>query len=85
MRFRAPLLNQNGDIDNDVWQLLSNRQVAKLYDWACTKDVTLQKLLRESRYMAQQIGYSHEVMLEGTHFVSGYYGCIMPDGSVHAW
>jgi hypothetical protein len=83
MTFRAPLLNQNGDINSEVYRLLTDKQIAKLFEWAYIKNVTPKELLQASKYMVEQIGDSHEVALEGVHITSGLYGCIMPDGSVH--
>ena len=83
MGFRAPLLNQNGDIDHEVYWLLTDKQIAKLFEWAYIKNVTPKELLQASKYMVEQIGDRHEVILEGVHLTSGLYGCIMSDGSVH--
>jgi hypothetical protein len=83
MRFRAPLLNQNGDIDSEVYRLLTDKQIARLFEWGYVENVTPKELLQASKYMVEQIGDSCEVMLEGVHITSGLYGGIMPDGSVH--
>jgi hypothetical protein len=83
MTFRAPLLDQENKIYSEVYSLLTDKQIARLFEWAYIKNVTPGELLQTSRYMVEQIGDSHEVMLVGVHLTSGLYGCIMPDGSVH--
>ena len=83
MRFRSSLLDQNGDIKSEVWQLLTDAQIAKLFDWAYINNVTPRDLLQKSKYVAEQVGDTNQVSLEGVHITCNLYGCILPDGSVH--
>lgn len=83
MNFRAPLFVSD-DIDYDVFSLLTDAQKSKLLNWALVLDVTVKDMLRDAKFMCEQINEkSHEVYLFGMLPNCKLYGCISPDGSSH--
>lgn len=82
MNFRAPLFVE--DIDYDVFDLLTDAQKIKLFDWALMLNVKVKDMLKESKFMCEQINdQSNEVYLFGVLPNCKMYGCVSPDGSSH--
>jgi len=82
MNFRAPLFVE--DIDYDVFDLLTDAQKIKLFDWALMLNVKVKDMLKESKFMCEQINdQSKEVYLFGILPNCKMYGCVSPDGSSH--
>lgn len=83
MNFRAPLV-VSGELDYDVFSLLTDAQKAKLFDWAMVRDVKIKDMLCDAQFMCEQINdKSHEVYLFGMLPHCKLYGCVCPDGSSH--
>lgn len=83
MNFRAPLF-VSGEIDYDVFQLLTEAQKSKLLTWALVLDVKVKDMLGDAKFMCEQINdQSKEVYLFGLLPNCKMYGCISPDGSSH--
>ena len=83
MNFRAPLFVSE-EIDYDVFQLLTEAQKSKLLIWALILDVKVKDMLRDAKFMCEQINEnSNEVFLFGILPNCKLYGCISPDGSSH--
>ena len=83
MNFRAPLFVSK-EIDYDVFQLLTEAQKSKLLTWALILDVKVKDMLRDAKFMCEQINEnSNEVFLFGILPNCKLYGCISPDGSSH--
>lgn len=83
MIFRAPLFVSD-EIDYDVFELLTEAQKSKLLAWALILDVKVKDMLKDARFMCEQINdKSHEVYLFGVLPNCKMYGCISPDGSSH--
>jgi hypothetical protein len=83
MNFRAPLFVSE-EIDYDVFQLLTEAQKSKLLTWALILDVKVKDMLRDAKFMCEQINEnSNEVFLFGILPNCKLYGCISPDGSSH--
>lgn len=82
MNFRAPLFVE--DIDYDVFDLLTDAQKIKLFDWALMLNVKVKDMLQEAKFMCEQINdQSNEVYLFGVLPNCKLYGCVSPDGSSH--
>jgi hypothetical protein len=83
MNFRAPLFVSD-EIDYDVFDLLTDAQKIKLLDWALMLNVRVKDMLKDAKFMCEQINdQSNEVYLFGILPNCNYYGCISPDGSSH--
>jgi hypothetical protein len=79
--YRSPLL-RDGQIDNELFRLLTDSQVARLAVWSIQTSKTVSDLLAESRFMAEQINAdSHHVRLVGTLPHCSLFGSLEPDGS----
>ena len=82
MRYRASLLDQNGHL-GEVFQLLTDAQLARLAQWSIIKERDVLTLLRQSSFMAEDDGSGKTVTLEGTLPLCGLYGALCADGSTH--
>lgn len=87
MLFRAPLAICNNDevvVDSDVFSLLTDAQISKLFCWALNSDVTVKEMLGQAKFIAEQVNEkSEEVFLFGVLPNCKLYGCVSPDGSSH--
>jgi hypothetical protein len=86
MRFRSPLLTTDfhHPINQEVFDLLTDAQLAKLAVWSVRtgKDVTL--LIRQAGFMVEQISEdSNECRMLGLLPHCGLFGSLEPDGSTH--
>ncbi len=83
MRFRSPLFH-SGNVDSEVFQLLTDAQKAKLLTWAMILDLKPTQMLKDAKFMAEQIDeQSSEVALIGILPNCKLYGGLYPDGSSH--
>jgi hypothetical protein len=79
--YRSPLL-RDGQIDSDLFGLLTDTQVARLAIWSIQTGKSVSDILAESRFMAEQINAdSHQLRLVGTLPHCSLFGSLEPDGS----
>ena len=87
MLFRAPLAICNNDeviVDLEVFSLLTDAQISKLFRWALNCDMTVKEMLGQAKFVVEQINdKSNEVFLFGILPNCKLYGCVSPDGSSH--
>jgi hypothetical protein len=86
MRFSAPLLNESGDIDDTVCQLLTAEQWRRFALWSVEHGQPVLQLLAAARFVARaetSDDCCDTVMLEGTLPGCRLYGGLCSDGSVH--
>jgi hypothetical protein len=82
--FCAPLLTADGQIDSDVFDLLTDAQQARLRQWSIQHDKPVTDLLRDARFMVVEFTARDDrsaVMLEGMLPHCGLHGAMLPDGS----
>lgn len=79
--YRSPLL-RDGQINDELFRLLTDSQVARLAIWSIQTGKSVSDLLAESRFMAEQINTdSHQLRLVGTLPHCSLFGSLEPDGS----
>jgi hypothetical protein len=79
--FRSPLLS-NGQVDSDLFPLLTDSQVARLAVWSIQTGKSVPEILESSRFMAEQIcADSHQLRLVGILPHCDLFGSLEPDGS----
>ncbi len=69
-------------LNEDIFNLLTDQQQAKLARWSIQFDKTVLQLLADCMFMAEEYETDSKLMLEGT-LPSGLYGGMLPDGSTH--
>ena len=81
--YRAPLCIE-GEIQSDVFQLLTDSQLAKLAFWSLQSDRSVRSLLQDARFMVEQIAEDDQLCrMIGTLPHCGLFGSLEPDGSTH--
>jgi hypothetical protein len=81
--YRSPLL-RNGEVDSDIFPLLTDSQVARFAVWSIQTGKPVPVILAESLFMAEQVSSgSHQLRLVGTLPHCGLFGSLEPDGSTH--
>jgi hypothetical protein len=79
--YRSPLL-RDGQINDELFRLLTDSQVARLAVWSILTGKAVYTILAESRFMAEQINAdSHHLRLVGTLPHCSLFGSLEPDGS----
>jgi hypothetical protein len=79
--YRSPLL-RDGQVDSDLFPLLTDSQVARLAIWSIQTGKPVPEILAESRFMAEQVSAdSHQLRLVGTLPHCGLFGSLEPDGT----
>jgi hypothetical protein len=85
MRYRAPLLNADGDI-GDHFKVLTYSQFARFAMWSLQTGKPVNELMEglivEESEDNNHTGASH-VVIEGTLPHCGLHGVMLPDGSTH--
>ena len=83
MLFRSPLLI-DGQVDSQVFGLLTDSQVARLACWSIQTGKSVPNILSESKFVAEQVHQdSHQLRLLGLLSNCGLSGSLEPDGSCH--
>ena len=81
MLFRSPLLI-DGQVDSQVFGLLTDSQVARLACWSIQTGKSVPDILSESKFVAEQVHQdSHQLKLVGILPHCSLYGSLEPDGS----
>jgi hypothetical protein len=81
MLFRSPLLI-DGQVDSEVFSLLTDSQVARLACWSIQTGKSVPDILSESKFVAEQVHQdSHQLRLVGILSHCSLYGSLEPDGS----
>ena len=84
MTYRAILLDSDGKMSQDHWELLSLPQWRRLATWSLDSGKDLMTILQESRFMVEQDSRDPgKVNLFGMLPHCGLYGCLHHDGSTH--
>lgn len=79
--YRSPLL-RDGQVDSEIFSLLTDSQVAKLAVWSIQTGKPVPEILESARFMAEQISDgSHQLRLVGTLPHCSLFGSLEPDGS----
>lgn len=85
MRYRAPLLNADGDI-GDHFKVLTSSQFARFAMWSLQTGKPVTELMRglmvEESEDNKHTG-ANQVVIEGTLPHCGLFGVMLPDGSTH--
>jgi hypothetical protein len=75
-------LLRDGQVDSDLFPLLTDSQVARLAIWSIQTGNTVPDILASARFMAEQISAdSHQLRLVGTLPHCGLFGSLEPDGT----
>jgi hypothetical protein len=81
--FRSPLLI-DGQVDSQLFGLLTDSQVARLACWSIQTGKSVPDILSESKFVAEQVHQdSHLLRLLGLLSNCNLYGSLEPDGSCH--
>lgn len=79
--YRSPLL-RDGQVDSDIFPLLTDSQVARLAVWSIQTGKPVPEILESARFMAEQVrDGSHQLRLVGTLPHCSLFGSLEPDGS----
>lgn len=74
----------DGPIDSDAFDLLTDAQLARLAVWSLQCEQTVKSLLTDARFIAEQESDTlPTVRLVGKLPRSGLFGCLSSDGSIH--
>jgi hypothetical protein len=82
MRYRQPLLDQNGHL-GESFKLLTDAQLSKLAQWSIIKEQDVLTMLRQAAFMAEDDGSGKTVTLYGVLPLCALYGAMLADGSTH--